>query len=242
MGLRERATALVAGAALTGSLLAACGATPSGPLGSRPTTTTPPNAAATMPAPQTHFAAGGCPVGDAAFCARAADAANALVAGDVDALMSLAGTETFTCDEMPAGMVANCRPGLVLRGVATFAVETQMTVAALAEFRQRLGDTLARTDAAYTDDHGTGRLTVRGVGTCGPADPQRRSYHLAFTVALRGDGATSERWLGSLEFAVRDGVWVFGPMYLDTVAHWRTEHTDPFRQTACGNVAAWRPA
>ena len=234
MALLERAAALVAGAALTGSLLAACGGTPSASPATTPTTA----------APQlTHFAAGGCPVADAAFCGRASAAANALVAGAVDALMALAGTETFTCDEMPAGMVANCRPGVVLRGLATFAVETQMTVATVAEFRQRLADIMARTDIAHTDDHGTGRWTVRGVGTCGPADPQRRSYHLAFTVALRGDGgAASERWLGSLEFALRDGVWVFGLMYLDTVAHWRLEHADPFRQTACGNVAAWRPA
>jgi len=241
MGLLER----VAGVTLTGLALAtvlplaACGATPSAP-----TDTTPTTAAATTPPPRlTHFATGGCPVADAAFCGRASAAANALVAGAVDALMALAGTETFTCDEMPAGMVANCRPGLVLRGVATFAVETQMTVATVAEFRQRLTDWLARTDANYTDDRGTGQLTVRGVGTCGPADPQRRSYHLAFTVALRGaGGAASERWLGSVEFVLRGGVWVFALMYLDTVTHWRIEYADPFRQTACGNVAPWRPA
>ena len=78
-----------------------------------------------------------------------------------------------------------------------------------------------------------------GVGTCGPADPTRRSYHLAFTAGLRGDGAP-ERWLGSLEFVMREGRWSVGLVYVDSVTAWRKEHRDPYRGIACGNVRAWR--
>jgi hypothetical protein len=244
MGSRRPDRVLAVGLALlVGLLLAACGAG-SAPVPAAGQTTTSPATTPTAPAPRlTHFAASGCPVRDTDFCERAARAANALVTGDVVALMTLAGLEEFDCAQLPAGMVSNCRPGRTLRGVAAFTVETKMTVYPVAIFQQRVADWLARTDTAYTDERGTGEVTVYGVGTCGPDDPQRRSYHLAFAAAQRGDaGAATERWLGSLEFVLRGDVWVFTLMYLDTVAHWRTEYADPFGQAACGNVVSWRSA
>lgn len=191
------------------------------------------------PAP-TFLAATGCPVTDTDFCARAAVAANALLTGDPDALASVVTVETFTCDQMPAGVVPACRPGQVLAGLGVFAVATKISVVPTADYLGWLSDLLDRVDPEFADERGSGRFAVLGVGTCGPDDPDRRSYHLAFTAALRGTGGQpTERWLGSLEFVRRDGAWGYALVYLDTVAAWRTEHSDPFRSLACGNVRPW---
>lgn len=199
----------------------------------------PATAASAAPAP-TSFAATGCPVTDTAFCARAATAATALATGDTAGLFALATPETFTCDTMPAGTVAGCRPGAVRDGYAVYTVASKISVLDAAAYRSRLTDLFGRVDAGFADEHGTGRTAVRGVGTCGPDDPRRRSYHLSFTTALRGaDGRVTQRWLGSLEFVMRDGTWAYALMFFDTVTAWRQEHPDPFRQTACGNVRPW---
>jgi hypothetical protein len=194
------------------------------------------------PAPSalpTRVAAAGCPVEDAAACARIAEGANALAAGDTAALRALSIVETFDCDDTPADVVPACKPGVVLSGYGRFAVDTRISVVPPGEYESFFGGLLGRVDPAYTDERGTGALAVMGVGTCGPADPTRRSYHLAFTAGLRGEGAP-ERWLGSLEFVMRDGRWSVGLVYVDTESAWRKEHRDPYRGIACGNVRAWR--
>ena len=187
----------------------------------------------------TRVAAGGCPVDDAAACARIAEGANALASGDTAALRALSIVETFDCDETPADVVPACKPGAVLSGYGRFAVDTRISVVPPGEYESVFGGLLDRVDPAYTDERGPGALAVMGVGTCGPADPTRRSYHLAFTAGLRGASAP-ERWLGSLEFVMRDGQWSVGLVYADTVAAWQKEHRDPYRGIACGNVRAWR--
>jgi hypothetical protein len=218
--------------------MAACGATP------EPTNTPPTNAAPLTPTPsagRSGFTAEGCPVPDTAFCARGTQAATALVAGDVSTLMGLTWEETFVCDEVPANMVTGCASGKVLKGYAVFdGAAGNMRVYDANAYRQQLTQLLDRVDPAFSDARGGGAVNVLGVGTCGPADPTRRSYHVAFTAALRGDGAAaSERWLGSLEFVMRDGNWVFALMYLGSVADWMKQYGDPFTQFACGNVKPW---
>jgi hypothetical protein len=191
--------------------------------------------------PPTSLAGPGCPVDDAEFCGRAVAAANALLGGDPAGVLAVSAVETFTCDDLPAGIVPACRPGRVLTGHGVFAVASRISVVSAADYRQWLDDLFGRVSAGYADDRGPGRFVILGVGTCGPPDPDRRSYHLAFTVALTGPaGEPARRWLGSLEFVRRAGAWVTALMYLDTVDEWRREHGDPFRETACGNVRAWR--
>jgi hypothetical protein len=77
-----------------------------------------------------------------------------------------------------------------------------------------------------------GEVRVAGVGTCGPDDPDRRSYHLAFWTA---DGAEG----GSLELVRREGEWSIGIVYADSLEKWKTVHDDPEAELACGNVQPW---
>jgi hypothetical protein len=69
------------------------------------------------------------------------------------------------------------------------------------------------------------------VGTCGPDDPERRSYHLAFEAADE---------LGSLELVRREGEWRIGMLFADTEAGWERQFDDPRSELACGNVRAWQ--
>ena len=69
------------------------------------------------------------------------------------------------------------------------------------------------------------------MGTCGPDDPDRRSYHLAFEGGER---------LGSLELVWRDGDWRIGMLFADTEEGWKRQFADPEAELACGNVEAWR--
>jgi hypothetical protein len=220
------------------ALLAGCtgGAAPGPTAGPTPASTAP---VATAP-PPTRLAGPGCPVDDADFCRPALVAANALLAGDPAALRGVSAVETFTCDDMPAGMVPACRPGAVLRGHGVHSVASKISVVPARDYPRWLDAMLRRVATDFGDDRGPGRVVVLGVGTCGPADPQRRSYHVAFTAALTGPaGEPARRFLGSLEFVMREGRWVTPLMYLDAVDAWRSEYRDPFRDFACGNVRPW---
>jgi hypothetical protein len=202
-------------------------------------TESPPVAPATTAPAPTALAGSGCPVTDEEFCARALVVANGLLAADAAAMREVTAAETFECDELPADMVPACRPGLVLTGLGVYAVASKIGV--VPDARQWLAGLVGRINPGYADDRGPGRPVVLGVGTCGPDDPERRSYHVAFTVALRGPaGEPAQRWLGSFEFVRRAGRWVVPLVYLDTVDAWRQEHRDPFRDLACGNVRPWR--
>ncbi|MGH3042720.1 MAG: hypothetical protein ACRDNG_13465 [Gaiellaceae bacterium] len=68
------------------------------------------------------------------------------------------------------------------------------------------------------------------MGTCGPADPERRSYHVAFQAGDR---------LGSLELVRREGQWGVGMLFADTESDWTKQFADPRAELACGNVRAW---
>lgn len=186
------------------------------------------------------FTAAGCPVEDAALCAKAARAANALAAGDADVLVALSRAEPFPCAELDRGVFPDCTGSEVLEGFAFFTAELRFRILSEPAFRDRLAGLFARVDPAYSDSRGPGALEVLGVGTCGPEDPERRSYHLAFTAGLAGEGdEPAGRWLGSLELVMRDSEWVSSVVYADSVEAWRTEYADPFAQLACGNVRAW---
>ena len=162
------------------------------------------------------YPAAACPVDDAALCGRAAAAAGALDAGDVDRLVELSYADEFRCDELPAELFPDCEPGAVLEGHA---------------FTDGQGEIRILTEAGYRAELGRlGEATVLGVGTCGPDDPDRRSYHLAF----EGD----ER-LGSLELVRREDAWSVGMLFADTEAGWTKQFDDPRAELACGNVQPW---
>jgi hypothetical protein len=131
------------------------------------------------------FTAAGCPIDDTAFCERATLAANALVEGDVTRLVELSTVDRFPCDEVPAELFPDCAPGQTLEGHAFFTADFQVRVLSPASYRERLADLFERVDQGYSDAHGSGELRVLGVGTCGPSDLERRSYHIGATAALR---------------------------------------------------------
>ena len=189
----------------------------------------------------TGFPAAGCPVPDSAVCERAGAAAAALTAGDVPALLELSVVEEFDCDALPAELFPDCAPGQMLHGYARSGGDGLIRVLDRDAFRAELAALFDLVVPAFTDDVGTGELRVLGIGTCGPADPASRSYHLAFVVALSGAAGAgpAERWLGSLEFVLRGGEWSFALLYADPMAVWRQVYTDPLRSFACGNVRPW---
>jgi hypothetical protein len=162
------------------------------------------------------FAAAACPVDDAALCGRAAAAADALAAGVADRLVELSFADEFRCDELPADLFPACEPGKMLEGHASTDADAKIEVLTDAEYRSQL----AR----------LGEATVLGVGTCGPDDPERRSYHLAFEAGDR---------LGSLELVQREGQWSVGMLFADTESGWRKQFANPRTELACGNIQPW---
>ncbi|MGH3058507.1 MAG: hypothetical protein ACRDPP_09715 [Gaiellaceae bacterium] len=169
------------------------------------------------------FAVAGCPVDEPALCERAAPAANALEEGDVAHLVELSHLDSFACDDLPAELFPDCSPGETLEGHAFTGADGTIAVLSPEEYEARLAE-LAGFD----------EVTVTGVGTCGPDDPARRSYHLGYLAERRG-----ERWGGSLEFVLRDGEWSIGLVFADSIDRWKTQYSEPESQLACGNVQAW---
>jgi hypothetical protein len=169
-------------------------------------------------APSAAFAAAGCPVDDPAACERATLAAAALQEGDTTALVELSYADTFVCDDLPAEMFPDCAPGETLEGHAVTGADGKIAVLASQDYEARLAE--------------LGEVNVAGVGTCGPDDPDRRSYHLAFWAS---DGAEG----GSLELVRRDGEWSIGIVYADSLENWETVYDDPEAELACGNVQPW---
>jgi hypothetical protein len=164
------------------------------------------------------FAPAGCPVDDPPACERAALAATALQEGDAGALVDLSYADTFVCDDLPAEMFPDCAPGDTLEGHAVTGADGKIAILSAEDYDSLLAE--------------LGEVSVAGVGTCGPDDPDRRSYHLAF---WSSDGAEG----GSLELVRRDGEWSIGIVYADSLENWQTVYDDPEAELACGNVQAW---
>ncbi|MGH2636156.1 MAG: hypothetical protein ACRDHU_08435, partial [Actinomycetota bacterium] len=178
----------------------------------------------------------GCPVDDEAFCARAAEAARALVAGDAAALLELSRPERFECTDVDVEFFPACETSSVLEGYpltdARFAIE----VLDRSAYRRQLDAILSSIEASYSDEQGDGSPTILGVGTCGPPDPERRSYHLVWTAAASEGGSEPERLLGSFEFTY-DHDWAIALWFLDTVDGWGQVYTDPFAEIGCAGAA-----
>ena len=168
--------------------------------------------------PLVTFQAAGCPVDDPAACERAALAATAFQEGDTAALLELSYADTFVCDDLPAEMFPDCAPGETLEGHAVTGADGKIAILSAEEYEARLAE--------------LGQVMVAGVGTCGPDDPDRRSYHLAFWAPDGSEG-------GSLELVRREGDWSIGIVYADSLENWKAVYDDPRAELACGNVEAW---
>ena len=70
----------------------------------------------TSPTPGTVVDSSGCPVEDETFCEVATEAANALAAGDDEALLRLSRVDTIVCDDVTREYFPECEPSAVLHG------------------------------------------------------------------------------------------------------------------------------
>ena len=208
-----------------------------------PSAATTPAASPIAPsAPQTSFPVGGCPIDDADACLVVSRAATALTASDTADLLDLSRPDRFDCEALAAELFPGCADDDVLRGHPLATSVPVFEVLARSDYRAQLEAILDNVDASFIDEHGGGAAEVLGVGTCGPEEIERRSYHLGMTMAVSEGGAPAERLLGSFEFVNRQGRWWIGLWYLDTLDDWEQVSPDPFATIACGNMEPWAAA
>jgi hypothetical protein len=224
--------------ALVVALILATACTDASPGPSDPQASDPTPATTTSAAPVT-FPRSGCPLDDREACDIIAEAARALVDADTRALLRLSRPDRFVCEGLPTDLFPACAQGGVLRGHPIASAAPIFEVLRPAMYRSQVEAILSNVDPSYTDAHGSGAITPLGVGTCGPEEIERRSYHLGMTMAVSEGGAPAERSLGSFEFIHRDGRWWIGVWYLDTLEKWEQVSSDPFSTIACGNMVAW---
>jgi hypothetical protein len=155
-------------------------------------------------------------VDDDQACGRAASAATALQEGDSARLVELSYADTFACADLPPEMFPDCSPGATLEGHPVTGADGKIGILSAEDYEALLAE--------------LGETTVTGIGTCGPDDPDRRSYHVAFWAATEG---------GSLELVRREGEWSIGIVYADALENWETVYADPESELACGNVEPW---
>jgi hypothetical protein len=80
-------------------------------------------------------------------------------------------------------MFPDCSPGATLEGHPVTGADGKIGILSAEDYEALLAE--------------LGETTVTGIGTCGPDDPDRRSYHVAFWAATEG---------GSLELVRRGRV------------------------------------
>ena len=137
--------------------------------------------------------ASGMPQSEAAFCAPAAALAEAIVAGDTPAIVGLSRPDVFRCQELDASIFTGCQSADVLEGHPIGTAGGSIEVHPESAYSEELDATKAAIDASYSDDAGTGEARVLGTSACGPDDPARRSYYVAWTAAVRAGSGDAER-------------------------------------------------
>ena len=179
----------------------------------------------------TAFDPSGCPVADESFCVVAADVGNALAAGDVDRLLALSRVDRIVCADVAVEHFPGCDTDGALEGYGISDADQVVELVGDSEYRAELDEMLGALDPTYSDGHGTGDVRLLGVGTCGPDQPDRRSYHLAWTAAM-DPGTGTDRVAGSFELTFRDN-WRIVLSYLDTLERWEQTDQDPFTDAFC---------
>ena len=175
--------------------------------------------------------ASGCPVADESFCGVAADVGNALAAGDVDRLLALSRVDRIVCADVVIEHFPSCTAGGVVEGHGVSNADQLVELVGDSEYQAHLDEILGALDPTYSDEHGTGDVRLLGVGTCGPDQPGRRSYHVAWTAAMDLDAGT-ERVAGSFELTFRDN-WRIALSYLDTWERWEQADQNPLSEAFC---------
>jgi hypothetical protein len=171
------------------------------------------------------------PVEDAAFCAIAADVGNALVEGDIAGLMALSRIDTIVCADVSAEYFPGCARADTVVGHGVSDAGLLVTMLETPGYRDRLRTVVGAVDPTFTDEFGDGAVRLLGVGTCGPDVPGRRSYHLAWTAAIRSDGEP-RRMVASFELTYADD-WRIALWYLDPYEAWVAAGQDPLRDAFC---------
>ena len=233
---------LAAAIVLAGVIVTACGSATvtftSTPIESPEPTVSAPASAAPGIGSNGPFPLTGCPVEDEAFCAPAATLATAIVARDADAIVELSRPDVFRCDEVDASIFTGCASADVLEGHPIGTAGGPIEVFAATDYLAELDTTMAAIDPTFADAAGSGEARVLGTSACGPDDPARRSYYVAWTAALRPDGGDPERVVGLYEFTFRDDAWLVGILYIGTIAAWAESSADPLRDVGCG-ITPW---
>src|SRR5688572_14124596 len=183
--------------------LAACGGA-TGPSSESPVTIPPSASPPASPLPSDvgsvgPFSSAGCPESEAAFCAPAAALAEAIVAGDTPAIVGLSRPDVFRCEDLDTSIFTGCQSTDVLEGHPIGKAGGSIEVVPASAYRGRLDATQATIDPSFSDDAGTGEARVLGTSACGPDDPARRSYYVAWTAAARAGSGDTERVIGLYE-------------------------------------------
>jgi hypothetical protein len=227
---------------ITGLGLLMAGLTAACSFGVEPAATSTPARASSSSTPPAAGAldASGCPEEDAAFCAVAADVGNALVEGDIADLMALNRIDTIVCADVSAEYFPGCAQADTVEGHGVSDAGLLVTMLDTAAYRDRLGRMIDAIDPSFIDPLGDGAVRLLGVGTCGPDQPGRRSYHLAWTAATLS-GGEPRRMVGSFELTYSDD-WRIALWYLDTYESWVAAGQDPLREAFCeAGRHPWRP-
>ncbi len=145
----------------------------------------------------------GCPVPDEAFCATAIEVIDALRSADVDRLIDLSREDRLVCAELAVEYFPMCEQDDVLEGYALGGSDFIIEVVDDDGYRSQLEAIIPNIDTSFSDELGDGSVRVIGLGTCGPNEPGRRTYHIAWTAAVGEAGAPAERLLGQLRADVR---------------------------------------
>ncbi len=194
----------------------------------------------TSPTPFTVLDSSGCPIEDEAFCEVATEAANALAAGDEQALLGVSRIDTIVCDDVATEYFPECETSAVLHGYGLSDPHFLVHLVSESAYVEHLGTITGRVDPSFSDEFGDGALRIIGVGTCGPNIPGRRTYHLAWTAAYRQADGKTERVLGSFEFIFNED-WRIALTYVGTLAEWRSEQADPLHEAFCeAGRTSWR--
>ena len=96
---------------------------------------------------------------------------------------ALSRPDVFTCADLDATIFTDCASGDVLEGHPIGTAGGNIRVFAPAAYRDELEARMKAIDPSFSDDAGTGEVRVLGTSACGPDDPARRSYYVAWTAA-----------------------------------------------------------
>jgi hypothetical protein len=208
--------------------------------GTAPPPSPPPSLGSEAPGtPVTDFTAEGCPVDEPAFCEQAANLANALVAGDSDAVFDLSRPDRFDCEGLDTAIFPQCEDRDALSGYALGTHQGEIYYLRENAYRGSLGFFVEAVDEGFTDEFGGSEMQVLGVSSCGSGAD--RSYHVVYFVGLADpdNAAFSARFLGTYELVERDGDWVVGITYVGGYTDWQLVMDDPIAEIACGDTRAW---